>query len=117
MKPVCCASISLLIVGVCMSPAQKIQVVPSQAMVDQPPSVIITGLATLIYPHAGHRSGLPDIAPTWASGVTQRISGRSEEFGGSPEGNAESSLHATPRVLDFLASNLGQTAPPTSPNP
>jgi dienelactone hydrolase len=72
---------------------------------------------TLIYSHAGHRAGLPDIAPTWTSGVTQRISGRSEEFGGSPEGNAESSLDATPKVLDFLAVSLAESAPPAAANP
>lgn len=74
-------------------------------------------VVTLIYPHAGHRAGLPEIIPTWTNGTTGRISGRSTEFGGSPEGNAESSLDATSKVLDFLASNLGQTAPPTPPNP
>jgi len=74
-------------------------------------------VVTLIYPHAGHRAGLPEIAPTWTNGVTQRVSGRSEEFGGSPEGNAESSLDATPKVLDFLAASLAETAPPTAAAP
>ncbi len=71
-------------------------------------------VVTLIYPHAGHRAGLPDIVPTWTNGTTQRSSGRSTEYGGSPEGNAESTLDATPKVLDFLASSLVQTSPPAA---
>ncbi|MGO8932213.1 MAG: acyl-CoA thioester hydrolase/BAAT C-terminal domain-containing protein [Terracidiphilus sp.] len=190
MKTWCFAFFASLVGAASTLPAQKIQVVPAQAMADQPASIIVTVVApgskvtiraeladgdahtwaaqadffraqiaveatngpilmiggeddgiwpsaemvrvvarrlrsnhfshlvvALLYPHAGHRAGLPDIAPTWSSGVTQRISGRSEEFGGSPRGNAESSLDATPKVLDFLATSLGQTAPPTLPNP
>jgi len=74
-------------------------------------------VVTLIYPHAGHRAGLPEIEPTWTNGVTQRISGRSTDFGGSPEGNAESSLDATPKVLDFLATSLAENSPPIAANP
>ncbi len=74
-------------------------------------------VVVLIYPHAGHRAGLPDIQPTWTNGTTQRISGRSTEYGGSPEGNAESTLDATPKVLDFLAASLADTASPTAVRP
>jgi dienelactone hydrolase len=74
-------------------------------------------VVTLIYPHAGHRAGLPDIVPAWTNGVTGRISGRSTEFGGSPEGNAESSLDATPKVLDFLATSLADHSPSTAAAP
>ncbi len=74
-------------------------------------------VVTLIYPRAGHRAGVPEIVPTWTNGTTGRISGRSTEFGGSPEGNAESSLEATPKVLNFLATSLAGTASPTAATP
>lgn len=60
----------------------------------------------LDYPHAGHRAGNPWIIPTWSNGVRQPISGNQENFGGNPEGNAMSSLDATPRVLAFLQQSL-----------
>jgi dienelactone hydrolase len=63
----------------------------------------------LNYPHAGHRAGNPSIIPTWSSGVRQPISGAEESFGGTPEGNALSSIDAIPRVLDFLAQSLAAT--------
>jgi dienelactone hydrolase len=63
-------------------------------------------VVVLIYPHAGHRAGAPEIVPTWNNGVTQPISGRTMDLGGSPEGNAESSLDAIPKVLEFLRTNL-----------
>jgi dienelactone hydrolase len=67
-------------------------------------------VVVLVYPHAGHRAGQPDIAPAWTNGVTHPISGRTTEFGGSPEGNAQSSLDAIPKVLDFLEKSLGGAA-------
>jgi dienelactone hydrolase len=69
-------------------------------------------VVVLIYPHAGHRAGLPEISPTWTNGTSHPISALSADFGGSPEGNAESSLDAIPKVLDFLASSLAETTPP-----
>jgi dienelactone hydrolase len=60
----------------------------------------------LLYPHAGHRSGMPQIVPTWTGNVVHQVSGNSENPGGTPEGNAESSLDAIPKVLDFLQQNL-----------
>jgi hypothetical protein len=56
----------------------------------------------LNYPHVGHRAGSPEIVPAWTGGATQRQTGEPQDPGGSPEGNALSSLDATPRVLDFL---------------
>ena len=56
----------------------------------------------LNYAHAGHRAGNPAIIPTWSGGVTQRQTGESENYGGTPEGNAVSSLDAIPKVLEFL---------------
>jgi hypothetical protein len=42
----------------------------------------------LDYPHAGHRAGMPEIVPAWQSNVTHPLTGESENFGGTPEGNA-----------------------------
>jgi len=60
----------------------------------------------LNYAHAGHRAGNPWIMPTWSSGVRHPVSGEQENFGGTPEGNAASTLDATPKVLDFLHQSL-----------
>jgi dienelactone hydrolase len=60
----------------------------------------------LEYPHAGHRAGNPMIIPTWSSGLKHPISGESEDLGGTPEGNAASSLDAIPKVLAFLQQTL-----------
>ena len=65
----------------------------------------------LDYPHAGHRAGNPMIIPTWSSVLKHPISGESEYLGGTPEGNAASSLDAIPKVLDFLQQSLA--IPPT----
>jgi hypothetical protein len=56
----------------------------------------------LKYPHAGHRAGRPEIVPTWHGPVRNPTSGREENLGGSPQGDAQSSLDAIPKVLDFL---------------
>jgi dienelactone hydrolase len=71
----------------------------------------------LDYPDAGHRAGLADIDPTWHGELRHPISGRPEDLGGTPSGNAASSLDANPRVLAFLAQALGSTADPTTPKP
>lgn len=62
----------------------------------------------LKYPHAGHGAGRPEIVPAWQGPGTHPISGREVDPGGSPKGNAESSLDAVPKVLDFLRQNLPQ---------
>ena len=66
-------------------------------------------VVVLKYDHAGHRAGLPEIIPAWCNGVEHPISGRMTDFGGTPQGNAESSLGAIPKVLDFLEKNLLQS--------
>jgi len=60
----------------------------------------------LKYPHAGHRAGRPQIVPTWHGSVRNPTSGRVENLGGSPPGDAQSSLDAIPKVLEFLRVNL-----------
>jgi dienelactone hydrolase len=60
----------------------------------------------LKYPHAGHRAGRPEIVPTWHGRVRNPTSGREEDLGGSPKGDAESSLDAIPKVLEFLRQSL-----------
>ena len=66
----------------------------------------------LAYPHAGHRAGHAGIAPAWVGAVKNPTSGLEVHLGGTPEGNALSSLDATPKVLAFLRQNLGGPAPP-----
>jgi len=61
----------------------------------------------LKYPHAGHRAGRPEIVPTWHGTVRNPTSGREENLGGSAQGDAESSLDAIPKVLEFLGKSLG----------
>jgi dienelactone hydrolase len=68
----------------------------------------------LNYSHAGHRAGNPFIVPTWSHGVRTPVTGQEESFGGTPEGNALSSIDAIPKVLDFLARSL---APPPATKP
>jgi len=60
----------------------------------------------LNYPHAGHSAGNPEIFPSWQSWTRNPISGRDMEMGGTPAGNAESTLDVLPKVLEFLARNL-----------
>jgi dienelactone hydrolase len=60
----------------------------------------------LKYAHAGHRAGHPGIYPTWYGHITHPVSGREEHYGGTVEGNAESSIDAPPKVLEFLARSL-----------
>ena len=60
----------------------------------------------LKYPHAGHIAGRPEIIPAWQGLTRNPTSGRDVDVGGTPKGNAESSLDAIPKVLDFLKQNL-----------
>jgi dienelactone hydrolase len=62
----------------------------------------------LEYPHAGHRAGRPEIVPTWHGSITNPTSGREENLGGNPKGDADSSLDAIPKVLEFLRQSLPQ---------
>jgi dienelactone hydrolase len=84
---------------------------PSAQMVDAAASRLRAAhfaypVVVLNYDHAGHRAGLPEIIPAWSEGVAHPVSGAVTEFGGTPEGNAQSSLDAIPKVLDFLSQNL-----------
>jgi len=65
----------------------------------------------LNYPHAGHRAGRPEIVPTWHGRVVIPTSGREENLGGSIEGDAQSSLDAIPKVLEFLRQGLQASTP------
>jgi dienelactone hydrolase len=65
----------------------------------------------LKYAHAGHRAGRPELVPAWHSGTERSASGAELEFGGSVKGDAESSLDAIPKVLEFLGQSL-QAPPP-----
>jgi len=57
---------------------------------------------SLKYPHAGHAAGHPEIVPAWMGAVRNPTSGREVEMGGTPRGNAESSLDAIPKAIEFL---------------
>jgi len=60
----------------------------------------------LKYAHAGHAAGRPAIQPTWHGAMRHPVSGNEMDLGGSPKGDAESSLDAIPKVLAFLAESL-----------
>jgi dienelactone hydrolase len=60
----------------------------------------------LRYAHAGHRAGHQAITPEWHGAIRHPVSGREVHWGGTPQGNAESSLDASPKVLDFLRQSL-----------
>ena len=60
----------------------------------------------LKYPHAGHAAGRPEIVPAWQGPTRNPTSGRDVEMGGTPRGNAESSLDAIPKVIDFFRESL-----------
>jgi len=68
-------------------------------------------VVSLNYDHAGHRAGLPEIIPAWHNAAFRSNTGRMADYGGTPEGNAKSSLDAIPKVLDFLQTNLATAAP------
>jgi dienelactone hydrolase len=61
----------------------------------------------LKYAGAGHRAGRPEIVPTWHSSIRNPTSGREENLGGSAPGDAQSSIDAIPKVLEFLREGLG----------
>lgn len=60
----------------------------------------------LNYPHAGHSAGRPEIVPSREGWTRNPNSGRDTEMGGTPAGNAESTLDAAPKILEFLARSL-----------
>lgn len=66
----------------------------------------------LNYLHAGHLAGRPEIVPAWHGVVRHPVSGREMDLGGNAKGDAESSLDAIPKVLDFLQTSL--TSKPSS---
>jgi hypothetical protein len=66
---------------------------------------------SLIYPHAGHIAGRPEIVPEWHGQTRHPVSGKPIDFGGTPEGNARSSIDAIPKVLEFLRQILQDSAP------
>lgn len=74
----------------------------------------------LKYRHAGHMAGHPGIFPAWHGRIMHPLSGAEVDLGGTPEGNAESSLDAIPKVLNFLREGLGsvpaQPASDAGPN-
>jgi dienelactone hydrolase len=82
-------------------------------------------VVTLLYPGAGHRVGMPAIVPAWHNAMPHPVSGVTMDLGGTPEGNAASTLDAIPKVLNFLSQSLGANAAaqvttprsPTSANP
>jgi dienelactone hydrolase len=60
----------------------------------------------LRYSHAGHRAGHQAITPAWHGATHHPVSGREVHWGGTAQGNAESSMDATPKVLEFLRQSL-----------
>ena len=60
----------------------------------------------LKYAHAGHRAGRPEVVPTMHGRVVNPTSGREQNLGGNVEGDAQSSLDAIPKVLEFLRQSL-----------
>jgi dienelactone hydrolase len=62
----------------------------------------------LKYSHAGHAAGRPEIVPAWQGYTRNPTSGREVEMGGTPQGNAESTLDGIPKVLEFLETSLGR---------
>jgi dienelactone hydrolase len=65
----------------------------------------------LKYPHAGHLAGRPEIVPAWHGAMRHPVSGKDVDLGGTPKGDAQSSLDAIPVVLEFLRTNLNTSAP------
>jgi hypothetical protein len=60
----------------------------------------------LKYSHAGHGAGHPEIVPAWHGPERHPISGKLIDRGGTVAGNAESSIDAAPKVIEFLRQNL-----------
>ncbi|HEU5341193.1 acyl-CoA thioester hydrolase/BAAT C-terminal domain-containing protein [Edaphobacter sp.] len=64
----------------------------------------------LNYPHAGHRAGSPEIIPAWSGAISHPVSGEEMNLGGTAKGNAESTLDAGPKVLEFLERSFAASA-------
>ena len=62
----------------------------------------------LKYPHAGHFAGRQEIIPAWHGAIRNPTSGRSNDLGGSAEGDAKSSLDSIPKVLEFLRKSFAE---------
>jgi dienelactone hydrolase len=60
----------------------------------------------LKYAHAGHAAGRPEVRPTWHGSIMNPISGRAVDPGGTVAGNAQSTLDAMPKVLQFMRQSL-----------
>jgi dienelactone hydrolase len=60
----------------------------------------------LKYSHAGHMAGLPEIVPAWHGSQRNPTSGREVDPGGTIAGNAQSSIDAAPKVIEFLQKSL-----------
>jgi hypothetical protein len=71
----------------------------------------------LRYAHAGHRAGRPEIVPTQHGSVRNPTSEQEDNLGGNARGDAESSLDAIPKVLEFLRQSLGEPLPNTDSRP
>ena len=65
----------------------------------------------LKYPHAGHSAGKPGVAPAWHGRVRHPVSGREMVLGGSAEGDAQSSIDAMPKVIEFLRQSSSSRPP------
>lgn len=98
--------------GILMIGAESDAVWPSAQMVEEADSRLREShfgfpLVELVYQHAGHRAGMPQIGPTWEKDSRRpMMPGGSTDFGGTPEGNAWSTLDAIPKVLGFLGEAL-----------
>jgi dienelactone hydrolase len=65
----------------------------------------------LKYSHAGHGAGRPDIVPAWHGSERNPTSGREVDPGGTIPGNAQSSIDAAPKVVEFLRQGLKASQP------
>ena|SRR6202035_944298 len=68
-------------------------------------------VVVLKYPHAGHRAGMPEIMPAWFRRMMHPVAWTPMDPGGTPEGNAKSTLDSIPKVLSFLNEALGEKPP------
>jgi dienelactone hydrolase len=62
----------------------------------------------LKYPHAGHLAGRQEFVPAWHSDIRNPTSGLENDLGGSPEGDARSSIDSIPKVLGFLRKSIAE---------
>jgi dienelactone hydrolase len=69
-------------------------------------------VVNLKYPHAGHAAGRPEIVPAWQEKGRNPVTGRELDLGGSPRGNADSSLDAIGKVIEFLQQRFLQQSRP-----